>query len=232
MAHIITETMDTPLTLANARVFITNWEKIEKFFKKETLEEALKGFQIRDFATFEYIPVKNVGVYNDYIKRGYVCITPKPVSAPYKEYMDYKGKSWETTNYRLSYQFIVRDNYQIKESKVVTRALEIEYPYLKNFIYSFYHMTKTDGNEDLYLCVEENCTGKSYLGNKSVYVPLMALKEKNPQIIIDHHTSYFKDYYRKVGREKYLEASLALLETPIAKQFFECVKTTINPLTL
>lgn len=224
MAHIITETMDTILSIPTARIYVTNFDKIEKFFKKSTLEEVLKNFKIRDFATFEYIPKEATGTYNHYINLGYVLITPKPVSAPYKEYATFKGKTWETTNYRLCYEFIVRDNYQLKEKDLIRMALEIEFPYLKSFRYSVYHMDRKDGSDELYLCVDENPIGTTYLGNKSVYVPLKALKEKNPQIIIDHHTSYFKDYYRGADREEYLKASLSLLETPVAKQFFECVE--------
>lgn len=155
---------------------------------------------------------------------GYVLITPNPVSAPYKEYMDYKGKTWETTSYRLCYEFIVRDSYQLREKDLIKMALEIEFPYLKSFRYSVYHMDRKDDSDELYLCVDENPIGTTYLGNKSVYVPLKALKEKNSQVAIDRHTSYFKNYYRGAGREEYLKASLALLETPIAKQFFECVE--------
>lgn len=224
MAHIITETMDTILSIPTARTYIANFDKIEKFFKKSTLEEVLKNFKIRDFATFEYIPKEATGTYNHYINLGYVLITPKPVSAPYKEYATFKGKVWETTNYRLCYEFIVRDNYQLKEKDLLKMALEIEYPYLKSFRYSVYHMDRKDGSDELYLCVDENPIGTTYLGNKSVYVPLKALKEKNPQIIINRHTSYFKDYYRGAGREEYLKASLSLLETSVAKQFFECVE--------
>ena len=224
MAHIITETMDTILSIPTARIYITNFDKIEKFFKKSTLEEVLKNFKIRDFATFEYIPKEATGTYNHYINLGYVLITPNPVSAPYKEYATFKGKVWETTNYRLCYEFIVRDNYQLREKDLVRMALEVEFPYLKSFEYSVYHMDKKDDSNELYLCVDETTVGTTYLGNKSIYVPLKALKEKNPQIIIDRHTSYFKDYYRGAGREEYLKASLALLDTSVTKKFFECVE--------
>lgn len=224
MAHIITETMDATLDFAKAKVFISHWDIIEEFFKKSTLEEVLKNFKVRDFATFEYIPKENIGVYNHYIKQGYVLITPNPVSAPFKEYATFKGKVWETTNYRLCYEFIVRDNYQLKEKDLLKMALEIEYPYLKSFKYSIYHMNENNDLNELYVCVDENPNGTTYLSNKSIYVPLMALKTKNPQIAIDRHTSYFNSYYRGTGREEYLKASLALLETPIAKKFFECVE--------
>ena len=224
MAHIITETMDTILSIPTARIYITNFDKIEKFFKKSTLKEVLKNFKIRDFATFEYIPKEATGTYNHYINLGYVLITPNPVSAPYKEYATFKGKTWETTNYSLCYECIVRDNYQLREKDLIRMALEIEFPYLKSFRYYVYHMDRKDGSDELYLCVDEKPVGTTYLGNKSVYVPLMALKEKNPQTIIDRHTSYFKDYYCGAGREEYLKASLALLDTSIAKQFFECVE--------
>lgn len=228
MAHIITETMDATLDFAKAKIYITNWKNIEAFFKKETLEEVLKEFKVRDFATFEYIPKENIEMYNHYIEKGYVLITPKPVSAPYKEYMDYKGKSWETTNYRLCYEFVVRDNYQLKEKDLLKMALEIEYPYLKSFKYSIYHMNENNDLNELYVCVDENPNGTTYLSNKSIYVPLKALKEKNPQIAIDHHTSYFKSYYMGAGREEYLNHALSLLETPIAKKFFECVENNFG----
>ena len=224
MAHIITETMDATMYFAQAQIYITNWKNIEAFFKKETLEEVLKNFKIRDFATFEYIPKEATGTYNYYINLGYVLVTPNPVSAPYKEYATFKGKVWETTNYRLCYEFIVRDSYQLREKDLIRMALEIEFPYLKSFRYSVYHMDRKDDSDELYLCVDENPNGTTYLSNKSIYVPLMALKTKNPQIAIDRHTSYFNSYYRGTGREEYLKVSLALLETPIAKKFFEYVE--------
>lgn len=178
MAHIITETMDATLDFAKAKVFIAHWNIIEEFFKKSTLEKVLKNFKIRDFATFEYIPKENIGVYNRYIKQGYVLITPNPVSAPFKEYATFKGKVWETTNYRLCYEFIVRDNYQLREKDLLKMALEIEYPYLKSFKYSIYHMNENNDLNELYVCVDENPIGTTYLSNKSIYVPLMALKQK------------------------------------------------------
>ncbi len=218
MAHIITETMGATMDFAKARIYITNWENIEAFFKKETLEEVLKEFKVRDFATFKYIPKENVEMYNHYIEKGYVLITPKPVSAPYKEHMDYKGKSWETTNYRLCYEFVVRDSYQLNESKLVKKALIKEFPYLKDFAISVYHMDKPA--TEIYI----KTTNERDFPNKSIYVPMLALKNKDIQMIIDYHTCYFKDYYRNVGREKYLAQALSLLDTPIAKQFFECMK--------
>lgn len=241
MAHIITETMDATMDFAKAKIYITNWKNIEAFFKKETLEEVLKEFKVRDFATFEYIPKENVEMYNHYIEKGYVLITPKPVSAPYKEYMDYKGKSWETTNYRLCYEFVVRDSYQLNESKLVKKALTKEFPYLKDFAISVYYMDKPATEKGIEAYKQVNAPYRNFYNfygndiyikttnekdfpNKSIYVPMLALKNKDIQMIIDYHTCYFKDYYRNAGKEKYLAQALSLLDTPIAKKFFECVE--------
>ena len=59
---------------------------------------------------------------------------------------------------------------------------------------------------------------------QSIYVPYLALKERNPDIIITRHTKYHESYYGGGNRSEYLRKSLEVLQTPEAKRFFKHVK--------
>lgn len=232
MAHLVNQLMDQVMTEELAKVYIRNWKNIEAFFEKETLEKVLSNFDLRGFATFEDVPVNNTGRYNFCIKQGYICYTPKPVSCYVTEYSNHDGGGWERRVSRLCYSFIVPNQYQLREKELLTMALQQEFPYLKKYITAVYHMDSgcTRPQIEEHIKNSSCCRADNYFGGEiyikvhpdfgSIYVPFVALKEHNPDIIIQRHTTYHKAYYNGAGREEAKAKSLSVLDTPEAKMLF------------
>ena len=64
MANVdIKTTMDTLMDFNLAKKYIRNFGIIEQLFDRETISYVLPRFQLRDFATFEYIPTENLIMY-------------------------------------------------------------------------------------------------------------------------------------------------------------------------
>ena len=229
MANIdINATMSTLMDFDLAKKYIRNFVNIEQLFDKDVIAKVLPSFQLRDFATFEYVPTENQGTIDYYTRMGYIQITENPVMSYVTEYAYFKGRQWESRVSKPCIEFIVPDNYQLAEGRLLKKLLFAAYPYLNCAEYyeaiKVYH---ADARE-----VDKN---EFYIGfysspydveKVSLYVPFKALKEKNPQIIIDRHTSYHKEYYgTHESRKPYLDKALSVLEFKSTKEFFEHVKS-------
>lgn len=116
MANIdIKTTMDTLMNFDLARKYIRNFGIIEQLFDRETISYVLPRFQLRDFATFEYVPTESLGMINYYVSKGYIQITEKPIGHYVTEYAEFKGRTWESMVFKSCLEFIVPDNYQLRE---------------------------------------------------------------------------------------------------------------------
>ena len=224
----INTTMGTLMDFDLAKKYIRNFGNIEQLFDKDVIAKVLPSFQLRDFATFEYVPTENQGTIDYYTRMGYIRITENPVMSYVTEYAYFKGRQWESHVSKPCIEFIVPDNYQLAEGRLLKKLLFAAYPYLNCAEYyeaiKVYHADarEVDKNEfyiDFY--------SSPYDTEKvSLYVPFKALKEKNPQIIIDCHTSYHKEYYgTSESRKPYLDKALSVLEFKSTKEFFEHVKS-------
>lgn len=228
MANVdIKTTMDTLMDFNLAKKYIRNFGIIEQLFDRETISYVLPRFQLRDFVTFEYVPTENLGAINYYNKLGYIQITENPVTHYVTEYAYFKGRQWESRVPKLCIEFIVPDNYQLAEKNLLKKLLCAAYPYMNRAEYynviKAYHadMREVDKNE-FYM----SFSGSDDNEKTSLYVPYIALRDKNPQIIIDRHTSYHKSYYgTHESRKPYLDKALSVLEFDSTKAFFEHVKT-------
>lgn len=229
MANIdINTTMSTLMDFDLAKKYIRNFGNIEQLFDKDVIARVLPHFELRDFAIFEYVPAENRGTIDYCTRMGYIQITEKPVMHYVTEYAYFKGRQWESRVSKPCIEFIVPDNYQLAEGRLLKKLLFTAYPYLNCAEYyeaiKVYH---ADAKE-----VDKN---EFYIGfysspydteKVSLYVPFKALKDKDPQIIIDRHTSYFKSYYgNDVSRKQYLDKALSVLEFDSTKEFFEHVKS-------
>ena len=174
MAVDFKDYMNRPLTMTTAEKFISNFKRYS-IFSEEALKNAISGFRIKDFATTHYCPVENSAYY----EKRYPRYTAKPVSHLYKEYK----AEWEREVHKLSYAYIVPDNYQLKEKDVFEKALFYTNPELRVLDWSIYHFDREDS--DIYL--------KTSSG--SVYCPIIALVKNDINAIIKRHTSYHKKYY-------------------------------------
>ena len=230
MANLdIHTTMGTLMDFDLARKYIRNFKNIEQLFDKESISHVLPRFELRDFAVFEYVPTENQGIINHYNKLGYIQITENPVTHYVTEYAYSKGRQWESRVPKLCIEFIVPDNYQLAESKLLKKLLCAAYPYMNRAEYynaiQAYHTDEKDiDKNEFYMTFYPNSLKGPDAGH--LYVPYKALRDKNPQIIIDRHTSYHKSYYgTHESKKPYLDKALSVLEFDSTKAFFEHVKT-------
>lgn len=227
MANVdIKTTMDTLMNFELAKKYIRNFGIIEQLFDRETISYVLPRFQLRDFATFEYIPTENLGMINYHVSKEHIQITEKPVKHYITEYAEFKGRTWESMVFKSCLEFIVPDNYQLKEKELLKKLLVMAYPYLNLPEYYnellVYHADQRDIDRNEFYLPLPNANGETVV----LYVPFKALREKNPQIIIDRHTSYHKAYYGTGEATKlYLDKALSVLEFDSTKEFFEHVRT-------
>lgn len=229
MANIdINTTMNTLMDFDLAKKYIRNFNNIEQLFDKDVITKVLPCFELGDFAIFEYVPIKNQGTIDYYTRMGYIRITENPVMSYVTEYAYFNGRQWESRVSKPCIEFIVPDNYQLAEGRLLRKLLYAAYPYLNCAEYyeaiKVYH---ADARE-----VDKN---EFYIGfysspydveKVSLYVPFKALRDKDPQIIIDRHTSYHKGYYgNDASKKQYLDKALSVLEFDSTKEFFEHVKS-------
>ena len=229
MANIdITATMGTLMDFDLAKKYIRNFGNIEQLFDKKVIATVLPRFELRDFAIFEYVPAENQGTIDYYTRMGYIQITGNPVMHYVTEYAYFKGRQWESRVSKPCIEFIVPDNYQLAEKRLLKKLLVFAYPYLNCAEYYLmiqaYHvdMREVDKNEFYMSFYSNPCDTEKV----SLYVPYKALRDKDPQIIIDRHTSYFKSYYgNDASSKQYLDKALSVLEFDSTKEFFEHVKS-------
>lgn len=224
----INTTMGTLMDFDLATKYIRNFGNIEQLFDKDVIARVLPLFELRDFATFEYVPTENQGTIDYCTHMGYIRITENPVMSYVTEYAYFKGRQWESRVSKPCIEFIVPDNYQLAEGRLLKRLLFAAYPYLNCAEYyeaiKVYHANarEVDKNE-FYIDFYSSPYGTEKV---SLYVPFKALRDKDPQIIIDRHTSYHKEYYgTHESRKPYLDKALSVLEFDSTKEFFEHVKS-------
>lgn len=229
MANIdINTTMGTLMDFDLAKKYIRNFNNIEQLFDKDVIARVLPRFELRDFAIFEYVPTENRGTIDYYTRMGYIQVTENPVMHYVTEYAYFKGRQWESRVSKLCIEFIVPDNYQLAEKRLLKKLLVTAYPYLNcaeyyNGIQAYHADNREVDKNEFYMSFYSNPCDTEKV---SLYVPFKALKDKNPQIIIDRHTSYFKSYYgNDVSRKQYLDKALSVLEFDSTKEFFEHVKS-------
>ena len=229
MADIdINTTMSTLMDFDLAKKYIRNFNNIEQLFDREVIARVLPLFELRDFAIFEYVPIENQGIIDYYTRMGYIRITENPVMSYVTEYAYFKGRQWESRVSKLCIEFIVPDNYQLAEKRLLKKLLVSAYPYLNcaeyyNGIQTYHADAREVDKNEFYMSFYSNPCDTEKV---SLYVPFKALRDKDPQIIIDRHTSYFKSYYgNDISRKQYLDKALSVLEFDSTKEFFEHVKS-------
>ena len=191
--------LDKPLTKKLAAIYIRNWENISSFFEPAVLTTVLKGFKLRDFGVEEHVPREQLEKIYMFERKGYIQLNnPNEPQYQYiKEYSFHGGKTWERYDRRLCHTFLVRSDYQLEESKLLKAALYLQFPYLSKYEFKVYHMDnpcnpkqiKNGYGAEFYLKVKDK--------TPSLYVPYMALKEKDPEVIKLRHSGYHKSYYNR-----------------------------------
>ena len=229
MANIdINITMGTLMDFDLSKKYIRNFGNIEQLFDKDVIARVLPRFELRDFVIFEYVPIENQGTIDYYTRMGYIQITENPVMHYVTEYAYFKDRQWESRVSKPCIEFIVPDNYQLAEKRLLKKLLVSAYPYLNcaeyyNGIQAYHADNREVDKNEFYI----DFYSSPYDTEKvSLYVPFKALRDKDPQIIIDRHTSYHKGYYgNDASRKQYLDKALSVLEFNSTKEFFEHVKS-------
>lgn len=238
--YLIKKTMNKQLTKTTAAIFVRNWANIAAFFDPKVLTQAVHQFKVRDFATFDYVRREHLRQLQCYDAKGYILLTPEPVMAYVTEYSNHDGGGWERRVQKLCYEYIVADNYQCREKDLIMAALLLEFPYLAKYGIQAYHMDKGCTRKQIEEYKKKRTSSyftsgpDNYFGDEiyvhvkdkyqSLYVPYLALKERNPDMIVSRHTKYHQSYYNGSGREEALKHSLEVLDTKEAKRFLKHVK--------
>ena len=224
----INTTMGTLMDFDLAKKYICNFGNIEQLFNKEVIAAVLPRFELRDFAIFEYVPTENRGNIDSYARMGYIQVTERPVMSYVTEYAYFKGRQWESRVSKPCIEFIIPDNYQLAEKRLLKKLLVAAYPYLNcaeyyNGIQAYHADAREVDKNEFYM---KFFSGPDDIEGVNLYVPFIALRDKDPQIIIDRHTSYFKEYYgTHESKKPYLDKALSVIEFDSTKEFFEHVKS-------
>lgn len=187
------------MTLQEAKMFVRNAKNFIEVFGEELFERAVANYDVKDFSTFQYVPLDNGCSYYD--KMGYPVLCDKT----YWEFEEYKGE-WMRKVRKLAREYRVPDNYQLHEKDLLKDCILLVNPNMANYTMSIYHLDRPA--DDIYVQCDNG---------KSLYVPVKAITEKNFSLVVDRHTTYHKGYYNTADRKKYLDEALATLETETAK---------------
>lgn len=180
-------TLDEPLNMLILEFYEPEFaEFLKKNFSEENISKVISSFRIRDAVIWEYVPVDNASYY---YKKGYPC-EPKQYSHDFSVYMDYKGKTWESTETKMAYKFYVPQKYKLYMSKVIKNLIYESYPWMKKFSFDCYSPEFNMKNYEFYL----KCDNGRFM-----YVPMSTMTEHNPKIAEERTVSYYNDYYRWPG---------------------------------
>ena len=160
-----------------------------KYFKKETIETVINEFRYGDILSWDYIPVET-GILKATLNRNDTAITyDHPSIHPITEY----NKGWERKVDKMCLAITYKNKYDFYSGKMFKRCLEIENPWMKNFILSEFSLSNYQRyeNELVFLTIPEI----DVKGTKSVYIPISALLTHDVSAIVKKHTDYFNEYY-------------------------------------
>ena len=187
------------MTLQEAKMFVRNAKNYIEVFGEELFERVVVNYDVRDFSTFQYVPIDNGTNYYD--KMGYPILCDRTRHT----FKEYKGE-WMREVEKLAREYRVPCNYQLYEKNLLRDCILLVNPNMANYMMSIYHLDRP--TDDIYVECDNG---------KSLYVPVKAITEKNFALVVDRHTTYHKGYYNTPDRKKYLDEALATLETETAK---------------
>lgn len=180
---------DSFVGIENAKKYINNWDKWEEIFSKEILNWlANEVIKMSDVCAIQYIPTSNNTSYYEAH-----CTRLPEIKRNFRFTKNWNG--WTRDHYEDAYQYIVPFNYQsVYLRKAFNEAILMAYPYLKKYKFNAYVPTYGSGSCDIYIKMPYKYKGEEV--TVSLYCPLKALLEKNPDMIYQRHFGYNSDYYK------------------------------------
>lgn len=179
-----------------AKKFIQEWDVWEKCFPTHVLLWLVnEKIKMKDICGIEYIPVSSGN--QRYYSQNYPLIPETRKNFTFTE----ECNGWKRDHREDAYQYIVPLNYQnVYLRKAFNEAILMAYPYLKKYKFNAYVPTFGSGSCDIYIKMPYKYKGEEV--TVSLYCPLEALREKNPDMIYQRHFGYNSEYYKSQPEAK------------------------------
>lgn len=173
-----------------AKKYIEEWDVWEKCFPTHVLLWLVnEKIKMKNVCGIKYIPVSSGN--QRYYSQNYPLIPETRKNFTFTE----ERNGWKRDHREDAYQYIVPLNYQnIYLRKAFNEAILMAYPYLKKYKFNAYVPTCGSGSCDIYIKMPYKYKGEEV--TVSLYCPLKALREKNPDMIYQRHFGYNSEYYK------------------------------------
>ena len=202
--------------IENAKKYINNWDKWLEIFPEEIINRLVNEvIKISDVCAIQYVPTSaNSGNFYE------THYTRLPEIKRNHKFIEIWGE-WTRDHYEDAYQYIVPLTYQsVYLRKAFNEAILMAYPYLKKYKFDAYVPTYGSGSCDIYIKMPYKYNGEEV--TVSLYCPLKALLEKNPEMIYQRHFGYNSNYYKNQPETK--DKILGVLNSQKYKAFCKKVK--------
>ena len=205
------------MTLAEAKMFLLNYDNYIRVFGERLLKKCLKEFTCRDFATSEYA---EQGSYLDqhHIKKGY----PILCACTWHIFEEWRGEWMRKVN-KKAVEYQIPQPTQLNESLLLRACLLAKFPYLTSFDFPTYHLDDERGLHEIYIACG-NKQGMAF-SQQNLYCPIDAFFKNDFSLIEKRMKAYFIGYHCSamndtVGQEKDVYATyvIPVLNTPTAKK--------------
>lgn len=185
------------MTMEEALLYVRNAKELISMFGEEPFRKAIAKFNRDDFTTRHISPEPAT----HYRKRGYEVVRENFNH----EFEEFKGE-WSRKVTLPAVEFLVPNQYQLREKDLILEILHTEYPYTALFDLEVYHM------DPPFLCYLKTDRG-------SLYIPYEAIVKGEWKMVEECHTTYHKQYYNTPERKEFLEKAMSALDTWQAKMF-------------
>lgn len=194
-----------------AKKLIREWNVWEKCFPTHVLLWLVnEKIKMSDVCGIKYIPVSSGS--REYYSQNYPLIPEIEKNFIFTE----EQQGWRRDHCEDAYQYVVPLDYQnVHLNNAFNEAILMAYPYLKKYKFNAYVPTCGSGSCDIYIKMPYKHNGIEV--TVSLYCPLEALLEKNPERIYQRHFSYNSDYYANQPRRK--EQIIGVLNSQKYKAF-------------
>ena len=205
-----TYTNNSFVGIENAKKYIDKWDKWLEIFPEKIINWLVnEAIKMSDICAIKYVPTSSntVNFYESHYTR---------LPEVQRNFRFVEAQSgWTRPCFRDAYQYIVPYEYQsVSLKEIFKEAILRAYPYLKKYKFNAY-VPSYDGSCDIYVKMPYKHNGEEI--TVSLYCPLKALSEKNPEMIYQRHFGYNSNYYENQPERK--EQIIGVLNSQKYKAF-------------